>query len=81
MSKYLPPQPFLILRFLARAPLGDALFIHARAVSQTSRVAATCTTSAIVRMPTARKKIIVASSQRFELLLCSSSTLGIPYFA
>ena len=71
---------FLTPRFLARAAHGDSLPHMFSRRQQASRVAATCITSAIVRLPTGRRKIIGTSSQRFELLLCSSSTLGIPYF-
>ena len=43
-------------------------------------MAATCTTSAIVRLPTGRKTFIGTLSQRSELLLRPCSPLGNPYF-
>ena len=72
---------FLIPLFLARAPLDDSLRTHICSHrQQTWRVAATCPTSAVLRLSTGRRNVIGTSSQRFELLRCSSSTLGNPYF-
>ena len=66
----------LIPRFLARAPLGHTLPIHARAVSTQGGA---WQPHALPRQSCACQPVVETSRQRSELLFCSSSPLGNPY--
>ena len=62
-------------RFLVEAPLGRIPYVSRQAAWQPHALPL-----GIVRFPTGRRNFVGIPSQRLELLPCSSSPLGIPYF-